>query len=1213
MDYPKVRLGDGTLTYVKNQEEFPKLFKYSMEKFGKPAEYLDPPPFEQISREALKRVEVHNIPPSLNKHSGFGGKNFAPKLQGKKPSEPSFIQNPIAWLDRNPNKWIHDNVVQPTVSGLIEGWDKSPSLVRTPVEEWRRQRASLDQEHTLDALSGVAHPIDAIADLANEAVGSLTGTTYHLPKSALMSNPLAEQLGRLAPIFGKRGEEVYHDLTGRTYLSEYEINHIADPEERRRADRLQHTIPVNTVMDMRDLANGLVNAGVAGVKGLYHDIRDNTGSDIVREVSQDVARTVGGLAGGSLYSAASAAGDPMAQLQNSPLEFLGNAVIATGVGGALNAPTALGKASAVLKELSPVPLGARSPYARAASESLTPTRAARSLVTTATDAADNTMVAQIAQWVADPRAGVNPEALKIIDDYRADKIIAPNQAQMRAEQLLNQVPKADRATVRELLAGEPTRNVVPEWPDMVPDLQRNAKKLVENAVLTPGQAKALLANDPQGFDHLSSLVGGDRVAERIQSALDYSPIKVVNSATGENLGSMEYMVYGAADKIRPEDVRLEINPFAPPALRAKAEEYLPVLEGMRQLQVQVGGDLSRVNVGRGQSLLPLDVLRKHLAYYTHDAYLKEIPESLARGGPGTPGILPGVKTRFSKLKNAVGFEDRLRAGASDDLLASTQIGLAKATSDIERFRLLDNLAKLDDGRTVLTKAQALRLPEATRNRDYVHLTGDLPGNPADPIARYGALDDHWVAKPVANILRGSDRLLDTQNVIANLIERYGSFWKKIKVIHNLPSWTNAAVGNLQLNLVENGLRGGVNYTAQYPKILFRAVKLLRDDQWSTAAKTAGIIGERTGFEIGAIESVAKNIERVPLAEGVARWALSNLKRGLQSVDEQFQRGFSSIDTASKMALFEGYVKSQAELSGRSIPELLRDTDTLKAAREHIARSHFDYQDIPLGVSALDRYMLLPFSRYAWKSTGALINLPVRAPQLARSAVQIDREDYRDSTPRQQDGQDVQSSYTSGFMRPVSDELALNERNLTPFSLPDQVLGARERGDYSARQFDSTTNYQVGGPIVDIVNTINDSRDPQTGRRLADGWDKLGSVLKTAIAPGNFYQLQNKWIPAYRDVRDGAPSHPDNRGREMSPEMSVAHSLGIKLEPVQPEVLQRSYLQGYTQAKAELDRALEEALKRARTPEERADLGNQYQHDLGALGDKYQAKRTHKRR
>jgi hypothetical protein len=1018
------------------------------------------------------------------------------------------------------------------------------------------------------------------------------------------ADPLTEQMVRIAPeiIGDDLGRKLYERGTGRKYYTAEEIRDIEDPLARERIEDAQDSIITNVADDLSDLAIGIPSAVVAAGAGAIKSVKEGYAAGGVRgaakELAGDTADVVGELGAASFRSLRDTINDPDRKLADEPLGFLADAAALAGVGGALKAPTVAGKVAGVAGELSPIPLTPRSVEAVQASAALSPTRLGREGVAAlverfpaATDAV---------QTFLDPKAGVSAGAISALDDYKLGKEVTRSSLYEKADELIKQIPVEDRGLARDLLAGERSRAVLPDWPSRLSHLKREVKGMVKAGAMTAEQAQLLADQNPKALDqavarwrnapptpeHLQS------TAESISEALGYRDLQVIDTNTGKDLTSLGFMLYG--QRVDPTALRIEINPTSTNA--AKAGQMVEQLEGIRQVYATLAEAAADIDLGNGRKLLPQAALERHLGYYMPDTYKSGV---VSGASELFSDIDSGSQFTAAKVKNRTTFNERIKLGAEADLERAVKLSVLSEANDIEKFKLFDRLSKSTDG-TVLSKADYDNLPPAAQNR-YVYIKSDdyLPGS---DIPRYGALSGRAVNRNVFRLMENTDQALTESNRLAQGLNRFRSIFGSAKVVLNPASWFNNYVGNLQHNLIDGGLVGaGRTLTEQSGKVLARGFGLLKNDEYFKAAKRAGILGVDATNELGEAMQLEHFVKRRGALKGMADYLIEGFRTAKEKgraeefvlrpmevamrdnpVMRKIHQAFSAADHASKMSIFERYIKRQAAVQKRNPVQMLQDPEVLRQAAAHIHKFHFDYADVPLAFTKLDRLAILPFARYGWKSIGAAMNVAVQNPNAFKAATAGDDLSYERMSEEERRRVNIQPGYTIGRRRPITDTKDLNMRYMTPYGRIQDLLSIKESGTIGPEQFREKLPVPelLSGPFGALAQIWMLERDPMTGQDIPEVKDQL---KKTGylLGPGAAYHLNEKIIPAFQGTEA-------SRRRKMTPGQAVLHALGIRVEETDVNRTLSGIERGFNTRIGEIERRLKRELESTTDPEEQAE-------------------------
>lgn len=1083
----------------------------------------------------------------------------------------------------------------------------------TPQPEWMK--------HAVDVTPAAAEESGIVAKLA-KATAPVAGFQ-------IAREELGRDLGSFSP-------KAYETITGRKWLTQPQIDALPTEEARAEADRNQSSAIINFGKDLYNLKNipGAAAMAVHGYtdavkRGAAQGLADTNDSDssltalakIVGESQLESAKT-GLSAGGTMVkeSAKSLLGflaDPAHQIENEPMQALANAATVTGVGGALKAPTLAGKLAGVARELSPIPLG-RAPEAVAASDALRPTTVAKQALEAAVPHLPDKAV-ETAQYLLDARAGVSNDAQKVLTDFRRNKAGRTAEALATQEQALQGLDEAQRGDLRDFLAGEQSRVIMPDLPERVSNLKYRVQSVIDKGQLTVDQARYLADHDPQSLDQAIQAFqhGTMGPTEAVTHALAHNDVSVVNKATGDDLGSVGYMLFG--EHVNPADIEIHVNPLSPFA--GQAIHVKQQMESLRKMFGEFANDATTIDVGAGKTLLAKDLVSKRLAHYVPDVYAGEKDPALRamfRDLAGQGGAFLG-----SQIKNRMIFADRVGLGAVADLEKSLPVAITSTVNELEKYRLFDRVSKLANGE-VLQPAEFAALDAQAKAGYRLFPTQKLEGS---DLNKYGALAGMAVKKPVWNMMRNIDTSLDDMNRLQKIITRTRSAWGSSKVVLNLPSWFNNTVGNLLHNVVNDGVAGSGNYAAQMAQAIRRGLPNGKADEWYAAARKAGLVGGKqiwsTGDEgvkvaaavqkFGLVKGVGNKVKSL-LEDGIPEAALNGYELAIRDnrVMQKVHDIFGGLDEASKVSVFKSAIENQARTLGVAPKSLLTNVDALNQAADVVDRFHFSYDTVPIGLQLADRYGALPFTRYAWKSIGAAVDMAAQNPALYRTSEIGSRKLYDASPQKDQVRMDYQPGFRGGLGVPISDTLDLNTRYMSPYSSPQDILGAGRSGGQGPEQFKTgMAKWEpsgIGGDLLKIAkgnSPLTDKPfDPLApwfggvnvpGLARSQAPESASGALVNEFLPGEFYHFTQKVLPAIQGVSD-------RRGREVKPAQAIPGAMGVRLEDSNPGKANAGYVEGFIKYRDQLTKQLEDDLQNAKTPQERDRLVKAYQESVASAQD-----------
>jgi hypothetical protein len=1005
------------------------------------------------------------------------------------------------------------------------------------------------------------------------------------------NNVITEEIGRLA---GYVSPAAYESITDRKHYSDNEIA-VLEKENPALAQEIksrQRDLVANAVTGLGNLAVGLVRAPIAGVIGLYDAVQEgglSGGAEAVGRTAADLAAMTAGSLTDTLTS-------PGTKLMNDPVGFLGDAASVVGAGAALKAGAAgavqaakagqkldalaeVAKAGAVAAgELSPFPVGLmKVSKAGAAADAARASMKTTDLIdravldiaskakSTGTDIGGN--LASVTQALYDARAGVSGADLMDIEKFKLSsdsrKVAIANQV----EDALSKLNSIDQSAMRNILAGERTRAVMADWPAQLGQLRTRVNTAIKEGVLTADEAVNLLKSEI-GSAALDIKLqrrfkdSAKMTAVNLHKALSQKDI-IMTAKVGdkvEDISSPSYLIFNKP--FNWNTIEIKANPLAPEPIRKLVGENIDALTSIRRISVELGQEATNVMVGPNKSLLGLDVFNSRIAYYTPDLYVGSNAESLrAALKPIADDSLGSFQA--SKLKNIVGFEQRKAAGATDDLITAYTLASRKAVEDIEKFKLFE---RLSERASLVHKPGLVKVPEGV-------ITGSH-------IQRFGALAGKYIDANLLEFLTKVDSTMLQARDYQRVLIKARSLFGTSKVVMNPVSWFNNLVGNWLHNAVDAGITGAANYPLAIGREIGRGMKLLGDDEFSKAAKSVGLIADndmlnkrelmdiaesvsKRGIKDGSILSINRTLETIEAKED---WLLNKATKS--SFGKKMHDMFSSLDNGSRMAIFERGVKQEAKARGIPVSAALRNTELLAVVAQKVKQYHADYSDVPTLLANMDKYGVLPFARYGWKSIGMLADMPVLNPSLARAATAGDKLVQDNLTDYQREQLRLAPDYMHDRVLPLDNGKVLNLKNMTPYGVPSDLISAGDRGGAKAefQKASDAVTFAPGGMYADLLWLLA-GKDPLTGRDTKTDAEFLeqGSrsrALLDLVAPGIVYHA-SKVISAAEGV-------PDRRGRVQSVDDAVLHGLGIKQEELDVNQAKERLHQGYKKRMKELE-------------------------------------------
>lgn len=1056
---------------------------------------------------------------------------------------------------------------------------------------------------------------------------------------------VTEQIARAAPevlsaLGSEKGKEIYESLTGRAFYTEEELNEVENDKLRSQLKNQQETILTNVGGDLMDLYRGVVAAVPLAAKGTLASVKEGweqsgiAGALIKPQL--DAAKVAAGLTLEGLRSIEETSQDPSGRFLDEPLIAALDAAQAHGAGVVASLPGTISqRVAGAVGELTPlsVVMG-RNAKALNAAQDLRPTVALKDAVDVSAQAVDKVAGldagSAASQLLLDARAGVPGDILNLVDNFRTGKKARTQTALLELDEMLQKIPVAERGFARDVLAAEETRLISPNWPDRVPALKASLSKVIRKGVLDEATARILLDEQPALVDELVAQHAGKsgdaaQDAALISNALKHRVIDVVDEASGENIGALSFMLFG--HKLDPSKLKISVNATSPFAVRALA--LRDELEGIRQLYVRIGNEANGINVGqivnegsgmvlKDRSLLPMDVMNKHQAYYMPDVLKgsSALPHGTASiiGDLAESNASPFAASHF---KNKLPFQERLKIGAEDDLERALKMSVQQSVSEIERYKLFENLSKLD---SVLDNAAFRELSKTSPDLAKRYVKVPLENRPNIGLPVYGALSGKYVPPSALRFLKNMQMIEADAGKFLKFVRRFRSAWSTAKVVDNLPSWMNNVTGNVMHNLMDGGIIGTGEYLGTLSRQIGDALpgkKSLPSDPYYQAALRNGIIDQAQLPEVGELGSLRQHLKTSssPL-EAIQKYLKDVPARAKTAIQTQgaeaalvpyevlvrdnpvvdlAARAFGAVDAGSRLTIFKRFITREAERTGVPATKLLQDNEAVAAARRHVEQFHYDYSNVPLAVQWADKHFVLPFTQFAYKSFGTALDTLATAPQVQKAGLATDQLNYANMSEEDRLRMDNQPTRTLGRMVPLTDDTAIDMRYMTPYSMPTDMLSLKPREAYDTLQYDKSAEFGGSGLPSFALNVVNNT-DPMTGRELNGIGDHAANAARF-LMPGEYYHVKEKVLPALgatRDPQTGELTYTDFRGRTLSPFQGISQSLGIRLEQDDPGKVYDQRERSLSVHMNKLRERMKAELERARSDKEVEAIEHKYQ-------------------
>lgn len=837
------------------------------------------------------------------------------------------------------------------------------------------------------------------------------------------------------------------------------------------------------------------------------------------------------------------------------------------------------------KELSPVPLTPLSYAGDQLRKRFKPTAITSNALTEVLRGADSPRLNSAAQIVLDARAGVPAEVLNKIESLEVAGNVRKGQLSQAIEAKLKNIPDEERPLLRDILAGERTRAVMPNWIEQIRPLRKALIAAMDRGLMTEDDIT-------RAFD-----IGGDAILDldaKLKDAEIFTgmkPSKLYEVIEARDIDVWAKTIDGLTDAevatnlatakrllnpspFDPNSVIIRPNPKAPLAIQAMVAKHIDALTELRQITIDLGKDSTGIRVGpKPEQVLMKDRLyQARTAYYTPDVYamakkVKPLTEEEVLAArqrtlqiPVEPivGDKVGGLGRFSKLKNKLSFEKRKAMGASDDLMFAYTDSSRKAVNDIQRYKLLEFI---DDA----GYASDVPMPGYTRVPNT-----PIPGT--DQLTRFGAISGKYINSNLLQYLTKIDQTLLTPRTIERIAMNTRRAFGGAKVAMNFASHDNNMVGNFTGHIVDGGLIGAASYPVAILKELGEGLTILKDEKspMRHAAMQAGVIADNLGDTLTEFEKLDKETRAFGAEVGTSKYETNSLLRAAEDVSEFMAEVYSpkkddawyklpgfyagkllqGADNASRMAYFNRFIKRMSRETKTPVAQLIKSPDVLAQAKAHIEQFHANYDHVPTGVTAADKVGALPFSRYGFSAAKMLMNLPATNPVLSRNAVNKDRQNYDEMSEAMRMRQDLAPRFRNGRTMPLNETKDLNMSGLVPYttSLKD-FLNISERGAFNEEQYEPETSVSwVPGGIPGNLGMIAYGIDPLTQSKFKPDlpYFEQGTAtraLADLLLPGMSYHLGK--------VKNAYDDKPDARGRVMKTGDAIAHAAGIKVEDSNP--------------------------------------------------------------
>ena len=1033
---------------------------------------------------------------------------------------------------------------------------------------------------------------------------------------------------------------------------------------RRAQVRGEQNIFSNLVDDVKDLPTNVLRAGKAYGEAAAQDIgvavddykkgydeggipgaiargtilnpeRRKVLTDTVLPVAADLLRA-------NVESIAHTVRHPLTAIHDEPLMSAANIASLGSVGGAVaNVVKNAGRFGKldllreVAQAVSPVPLPSirRSPLETV--EKLRPSTAPAAAAKLVSKVSPG-----IAAWMLDPTATISPGALAALRNMQDMEPVLQSKVVEALRGHLDGLDEGQRSQLRDLLAAEDARRVLPDLPARVQKMQAHLRAPAPQ--LEASTAKDLIVRPYTDDSYIGDFL-------QVDNALKRRAVTFVDKTTGKDLGGLEAML-GDKPNVDPANIDIKINPNHP--LAPVAEGLKDRLLGVRQTLAQLAKDANDVNVGevvRGgkvlenQKLLPDAAFARHLATYMPDVIKSEVAT------PGLAGQLREVADTLpatsaspfaaAHFKHEKVFEDRVLNGATSDVQYALSASASAAVHETMKYKLFDTLASnhyhtWGDKTEVLTKDRYdLGVRDGTvKPGEWVRASTDI--DEATGLSKFGALSGRYVSKPVYTYLTSVNRLVDDAGIttrgIWKFLRRFRNAFASSKVIGNLPSHINNVIGNVMHQMVDGGMLGVSDYGRELGKCVGRGYAGSKTgDKFFRAAADIGLVNSHTvkelddvvahtmrqdGFWPGIKRGVESLLETAAKAKaapaatakavgiGAAKAATSPLRvYEYLARDNALLQGmgklFSGVENANRLSIFRRFIEKWAQDYGMTVDEALAEPDVLRRAKARVERYAYRYDNVPLALQVGDQHGVALFSRYAWKSVFGLLDaVVIDNPGVFRTAQGASDEAYDASNTADRKLLDHQPPFAKGRVVPVGKHKTLSMTYWTPYSTPAEMVGIKPKGTYDAGYFREQSVFDpTSGPLASALQIFR-GEDPQTGKPIEDRPGKAIRNGKLAsmfdlLTPGQAYHVTEKLLPALKAAAGGPPAI-DKRGRELTLSDAVLQNLGIRTEVRRDGKVEQGIVKSYKQRVMQVHQLYDEKMRKERDPVRREAIAKE---------------------